>query len=310
MKQHIPYMSVLCLLAILVVSTTARKVAPFFDHREETLSVGVDARGTMQTVNQLKKNALLNRRRLATGDNDAHVGETEWKETWDTVKDLDIDFQYEPEKGKGKGILKKYNDGKGGKGDDDSGKGKGSKKSSKSVKKDSSSGKGKSGKGKGGKKSRKDFEPSPCDDCDDEDIAGQFEFVLVRDEIGTDADGDGDFGLASGIGLNGQVFKTVYTTSGRDFSGDAIGIFKAFCTVVSDVNGDLLCSYEIFLYTSGSNGVGGVLVTGPVAGLQSERSHTALVTGAEFDFAKFDSGTLTTVQDKDKPILFATLTFH
>ena len=87
-------------------------------------------------------------------------------------------------------------------------------------------------------------------------------------------------------------------------------MFKAFCTVVSDLNGDLLCQYEIYLYTPGRNGVGGVLVTGPVAGLQSERSHTALVTGAEFDFDQFDSGTLTTVQDAHKPILFATLTFH
>lgn len=102
----------------------------------------------------------------------------------------------------------------------------------------------------------------------------------------------------------------VYTTSGRDFGGDPIGIFKGICTVVSDLNGELLCTYEIFLYANGEIGIGGVIVTGPVAGLETGKTFESVVTGAEFDFAPFNTGFLTTVQDPQKPILYSFLSLY
>jgi hypothetical protein len=116
--------------------------------------------------------------------------------------------------------------------------------------------------------------------------------------------------VASGIGLNGHVFEMIYTTSGRDFGDDPIGIFKGFCTVVSDVNGELLCTYEIFITANGENGLGGVIVTGPVAGLETGREYESIVTGAEFDFSIFNTGFLTTVQDPTKPVLYAFLSLY
>lgn len=99
----------------------------------------------------------------------------------------------------------------------------------------------------------------------------------------------------------------VYTTYGRDFGGDPIGLFKGFCTVVSDINGELLCNYEIYIYANGPAGVGGVIVTGPVAGLETGKEFQSIVTGAEFDFSQFNTGFLTTVQDPQKPILYSFL---
>ncbi len=101
----------------------------------------------------------------------------------------------------------------------------------------------------------------------------------------------------------------VYTTYGRDFSGDPIGIFKGFCTVVSNLNGELLCTYEIYISADGENGLGGVIATGPVAGLESGQEFKSIVTGAEFDFSVFNGGYLTTVQDPQKPILYSFLSF-
>jgi hypothetical protein len=135
-------------------------------------------------------------------------------------------------------------------------------------------------------------------------------FCQVRDEIGSDTPSDADFGVASGIGLNGHVFDMVYTTSGRSFGGDPIGIFKGVCTVVSNINGELLCTYEIYIFANGDSGLGGVIVTGPVAGLETGREFESIVTGAEFDFSVFNTGFLTTVQDPQKPVLSSCLSLY
>lgn len=131
----------------------------------------------------------------------------------------------------------------------------------------------------------------------------------VRDEIGSDTPNDAEFGVASGIGMNGHVYKMIYTTNGRDFGGDPIGMFKGFCTVVSNLNGELLCTYEIYISADGDSGLGGVIATGPVGGLETGQEFKSIVTGAEFDFSVFNNGYLTTVQDPQKPILYSFLSF-
>lgn len=102
----------------------------------------------------------------------------------------------------------------------------------------------------------------------------------------------------------------VYTKQGRDFGGDPIGIFKGVCTVVSDLNGGLLCTYEIYLTSKGANGLGGVIATGPIAGLDAGQEFESIITGAEFDFSAFNSGSLKTVQDPKKPILYSFLSLR
>ena len=44
---------------------------------------------------------------------------------------------------------------------------------------------------------------------------------------------------------------------------------------------------EIFLYANGDYGVGGVIVTGSVAGLEVGQEFKSVVTGSEFDFQVF-----------------------
>jgi hypothetical protein len=118
------------------------------------------------------------------------------------------------------------------------------------------------------------------------------------------SDTDDTFGLASSIGMNGLVHEIVYASNGggRD-KGDAIGVFKGHCTVVSEVRDELLCAYEIGFITNGDNGIGGVIAKGHVSGAQG----VAIVTGAEYDFEQFSGGSLTTLQDPDRQLLFAYL---
>jgi hypothetical protein len=133
--------------------------------------------------------------------------------------------------------------------------------------------------------------------------------LQVRDEIGSDTPGDAEFGVGSGIGMNGHVFNVIYTTTSgsRDYGEDPIGLFKGFCTVVSEIYGELLCTYEIYINANGEAGLGGVIVTGPVASLDTGVEFESIVTGAQFDFAVFNTGVLRTVQDAERPILFANL---
>lgn len=134
--------------------------------------------------------------------------------------------------------------------------------------------------------------------------------LQVRDEIGTDTPGDSEFGLGSGISLNGQIYEMKNSTADSlDFSEESsIGGFTGFCSVVSDIKGELLCTYEIFLDTPfGQVGVGIFVVTGPVAGLETGVEFESVVTGAEFDFIDFSKGVMTTIQDAEKPVLYASL---
>jgi hypothetical protein len=116
--------------------------------------------------------------------------------------------------------------------------------------------------------------------------------------------------VASCLGLNGYVYEMDYSLSGgKDMGSDApppIGIFKGFCTVVSPLRSELLCSYEIYLSTSGPNGVGGIIANGLMQGVEN----TAIVTGSEYDFAPYSSGSLTTLLDPELPILYAYLSLE
>eukprot|EP00934_Nitzschia_sp_Nitz4_P001564 Nitzschia sp. Nitz4//scaffold34_size148208//136011//136906//NITZ4_002997-RA/size148208-augustus-gene-0.191-mRNA-1//1//CDS//3329548846//1564//frame0 len=145
-------------------------------------------------------------------------------------------------------------------------------------------------------------------DTDDSSLTTTLEFVMVRDEIGTDASSEGDIAVGSGIGMNGSIHDLTNTTSGLGFGSDPIGSFSAFCTVVSTKKGELLCSYEIYMDTDGGDGIGGLIVTGPIMSLNSTSEARSIVTGAEFDYATYTSGYLVTVQDATRPILFSYLT--
>lgn len=76
--------------------------------------------------------------------------------------------------------------------------------------------------------------------------------------------------------------------------------------MVSELKGELLCNYEILLNSNGSAGVAGIIVTGPVSGIETGTEFVSTVTAAEFDFASYTSGSLVTVQDETRPILFPT----
>jgi hypothetical protein len=71
--------------------------------------------------------------------------------------------------------------------------------------------------------------------------------------------------------------------------------------MISEVSGSLMCSYEIVL-TQNQTGV--IITTGKVV---MGEENKAIVTGAEFDFAGYNGGVLTTMQDEDKPVFYAHL---
>ena len=113
-----------------------------------------------------------------------------------------------------------------------------------------------------------------------------------------------NFGLASAIGINGEVFEVIYYENGEKGKGDTpIGVFKTYCIVTSTINDEMLCKFEIALYTVGYNGFGAIIATGPVSGAQSVN----VVTAAEYDFERYNGGTMTTVADANNPYLFAYL---
>lgn len=132
--------------------------------------------------------------------------------------------------------------------------------------------------------------------------------LQVRDEVDSPSP-EGEVGVASNLGMNGYVYDIVHTSSSGgeqpkyDGTNDPIGLFKGFCTMTSKMNDELLCTYEIYLTTSGENGVAGIIVNGPVGGPEN----TMMVTGAEYDFATYRGGSLTTLQDPELPVLFAYL---
>jgi hypothetical protein len=94
--------------------------------------------------------------------------------------------------------------------------------------------------------------------------------------------------------------------SDEDLGDQSIGLFNGLCTVVSERDDTLLCTYEIYLFTSGPYEMGGFVVNGPVQGPENK----CIVTGAEFDFSGYVGGSMTTLQDPEKPILYAYLSLN
>lgn len=296
-------------LVLVLTSARTRRVSPFFNTQQSGVEVGIDTKGNVEKFK--KRRELAVRRQLSAN-------------THPNLPGGGSVGNDEPATGGGSGGMQIL--GKSTK----SGK-KESKKGTKLSKKDSKkskSGKGSSGKGsdeesdsaKGswddGWEEEKPAEPCLCtpDSCEcgggGDDMTTDYEFVMVRDEIGSDTSGEDDFGIASTIGLNGHVYEMIYKKEGRDFGGDPIGVFKGICTVVSDLNGELLCTYEIYISSKGPNGLGGVIATGPIAGLETGQEFESIVTGAEFDFSAFNTGSLKTVQDPKKPILYSFLSLQ
>ena len=70
--------------------------------------------------------------------------------------------------------------------------------------------------------------------------------------------------------------------------------------MISKKADSLICTYQITL-TQNQTGV--IITTGKVTGAENE----ALVTGAAFDFAGYNGGVLTTIQDSEKPIMYSYL---
>jgi hypothetical protein len=128
-------------------------------------------------------------------------------------------------------------------------------------------------------------------------------FVMVREEAGTPV--PGYFGIGDSLALNGQIYY--WEGSGDKYVSDVpSGSFVAICTGVTS-NDDLLCTYEIILRLAKADdtasGVGVLVATGP----NYYEENDMIVTGTEFDFAKYVGGTLVTVEDTVQPYLYATL---
>lgn len=298
--------SILLSIFLVVATASTRSISPFFNKQQRGVEVGIDTQGNV--VEEFKKRRELALRRQLNANERPNL------------PGGGIVGDEEAATGGGSGSMQII--GKSTK----SGK-KDSKKGTKLSKKDSKkskSGKGSSKGDSGGKGSWDDewedgkpkepclCTPESCDCGGDSggDMTTDYEFVMVRDEIGSDTPGEDDFGIASTIGLNGHVYEMIYTKQGRDFGGDPIGVFKGVCTVVSDLKGELLCTYEIYISSKGANGLGGVIATGPIAGLQTGHEFESIVTGAEFDFSAFNTGSLKTVQDPKKPILYSFLSLQ
>jgi hypothetical protein len=128
-------------------------------------------------------------------------------------------------------------------------------------------------------------------------------FVMVREEAGTPV--PGYFGIGDSLALNGQVYYWE-GVGDKVMSEVPSGNFVALCTGVT-ANDDLLCTYEIVLKVAKevetSSGVGVVTAHG----VNYYEENDMVVTGTEFDFAKYHGGTLVTVEDPVQPYLYATL---
>ena len=150
----------------------------------------------------------------------------------------------------------------------------------------------------------------PCDGGDKPDVF-EYEFAMVREEVGTPDPGD-QFRIASTLGINGYIHDVIHSMGQISYTEAPIGLFTGVCTVTGYPS-ELLCNYEILLYTNtqkisvnGPNGFGGVIAHGPVSG----RNNMAIVTGAEFDFDMYHRGSLALKQDPTSPVLYATLKLY
>ncbi|KAG7338917.1 hypothetical protein IV203_034587 [Nitzschia inconspicua] len=144
----------------------------------------------------------------------------------------------------------------------------------------------------------------------------EHEFVMVREEVGT-PDPESQYRIASSIGFNGYVHDVIYDVDTKAFNATPSGIFSGRCTVTAHP-AELLCTYEIALYRTSnvtasmayhngeSYGFGAFIAHGPVIG----RRNTAIVTGANFDFAIYHKGSLDFEQDPSSPVLYCSLKLY
>jgi len=144
-------------------------------------------------------------------------------------------------------------------------------------------------------------------------------FIMVRDEAGTPV--PGNFGVGDTLALNGKIF---YWEDYEDnlMSNVPVGTFVTLCTGISKEGDDLMCTYEVVLGlptdrdqskndrngNAGSTGsaigsVGAFVANGP----NYVSENHMIVTGTEFDFAEYRSGTMVTTEDLINPYLYADL---
>lgn len=139
-------------------------------------------------------------------------------------------------------------------------------------------------------------------------------FIMVREEAGTPT--PDNFGVGDTLALNGKIY---YWEDYEDnlMSDVPVGNFVTLCTGISDGD-DLMCTYEIVLgmmtqKTRNGNpvrgtaglisGVGALVANGP----NTLGENQMIITGTEFDFAEFTSGTLITTEDLVNPYLYGDL---
>lgn len=145
-------------------------------------------------------------------------------------------------------------------------------------------------------------------------------FIMVREEAGTPS--PGSFGVGDTLALNGKVY---YWEDYEDnlMSNVPVGSFTTLCTGISEIGDDLLCTYEIVVGlledrdSNGNlrNGNAGSASTSSIAGVaafvangpNSASENYMIVTGTEFEFSGYSSGTMVTTEDLVNPYLYADL---
>mmetsp|Transcript_26001 Transcript_26001/g.61140 ORF Transcript_26001/g.61140 Transcript_26001/m.61140 type:complete len:290 (-) Transcript_26001:264-1133(-) len=144
-------------------------------------------------------------------------------------------------------------------------------------------------------------------------------FIMVREEAGTPV--PDSFGVGDTLALNGKIY---YWADYEDnlMSDVPVGTFVTLCTGISEDGDDLMCTYEIVLglvadrheSANARNGnagntaspvesVGAFVASGP----NTVTENYMIVTGTEFEFADFHSGTMVTTEDLVNPYLYADL---
>jgi hypothetical protein len=129
-------------------------------------------------------------------------------------------------------------------------------------------------------------------------------FIMVREEAGTPV--PGDFSIGDTLALNGKVYYWDDYERGL-ISDTSVGSFVTLCTGIN-AEDDLLCKYEIVIGglqkdLSDATGIGAFIANGP--NYQSE--NYMIITGTEFEFSKYNGGTLVTTEDLVNPYLYADL---
>lgn len=146
-----------------------------------------------------------------------------------------------------------------------------------------------------------------------------IQFIMVREEAGTPH--PETFGIGHTLALNGKIY---YWEDYEDnlMSDVPAGTFLTLCTGVSQDGEHLMCTYEIVLglvadrhqsanQRNGHAGdtespiqsVGAFVANGP----NTATENYMIVTGTEFEFARYSSGTMVTTEDLVNPYLYADL---